>query len=131
MFCREAVADLQELAKDPSFPPVLLTSLASVEASRDFLAERWPEVRAIADPERVLYDGMGRKKGSFWQLFGPGVWRRGYEAWRRGYSVGRAVGNPLVLGGVFLVDESGRVLRQHEPKHAGDHPAWGSFVSES
>ena len=48
------MAELRELSEQGKLPPVLLFSLASVEATQDFYAERWPDARVVADPKKEL-----------------------------------------------------------------------------
>lgn len=127
------MAELRELSEAGSLPPVLLFSLASVEATQDFYAERWPDARVVADKEKELYGAFGRRRGSLRKLFGLGVWKRGFQLWRRGYGVGKAVGDPLVMSGFFAVDwspgsQEATITAAHDPKNAGDHPDWVAFA---
>ncbi|MBK8979100.1 MAG: AhpC/TSA family protein [Planctomycetes bacterium] len=115
-------ADLQAAAgREPGYPRVVLISLASVEANREFFAERWPAATVIADPTKALFAAFGRRRGSLLQLFGPRTFAAAFRAWRKGHRVGRARGDTLVMPGVFVVDGA-RVLYEHPFRDAGDHP---------
>jgi hypothetical protein len=81
-----------------------------------FLGERWPEARAVSDPDQQLYSALGLGRGRLGQLFGPRVLLAGLKA--RRFGVGKPVGDPLVMSGWFLV-EGGRVVWEHRHEHAG------------
>ena len=75
--------------------------MGTPEEGEQFLAKRWPEARAVSDPDRRLFDAFGLTKGSFRQLMGLRVWAAGARAVRHG--VGIPVGDPRVLAGTFVV----------------------------
>ncbi len=97
--------------------------LASPEEGESFLAERWPEARAVSDPDKVLYQGFGLTRGRLTQLFGPSVWMAGFRALREGHGGGRPQGDPLMMSSWFLVRDGAVVWRDlHE--HAGSERRW-------
>jgi hypothetical protein len=108
-------------ASDAAYPDVLLVSLASVEANRQFFADRWADARVVADPDKVVFEGFGRRRGRLLQLFGPAVMVRAFGALFRGYGVGRPQGDPTVMPGVFVV-RGADVLWAQDTKHVADHP---------
>lgn len=75
--------------------------MGTPEEGEQFLAERWPEARAVSDPDKRLFDAFGLGRGSLRQIVGLRVWGPGLKAVRHG--IGRPVGDPLVLAGSFLV----------------------------
>ncbi|MEY2980332.1 MAG: AhpC/TSA family protein [Planctomycetota bacterium] len=107
--------------QDADYPDVVLVSLASVEANREFFAKRWPEARVVADPGKVVFDGFGRRRGGLLQLFGPAVMVRAIGALFRGHGVGRPQGDPTVMPGAFVV-RGPDVLWAQDTKHVADHP---------
>jgi hypothetical protein len=111
----------QAVAADPAYPPVLLVSLASVEANRAFFASRWPDARVVADPQKRVFAAFGRRRGSFRQLFGLRVLARAVGALLRGHGVGRPQGDPAVMPGVFVV-RGEAVLWAHPTRNVADHP---------
>jgi hypothetical protein len=113
-------------AAAPDYPPVLLVSLASVEANREFFRERWPEARVVADPDKVIYEAFGRRRGSVRQLFGPRVLGRLLGALRRGHGVGRPQGDPTVMPGTFVV-QGPRILWAHETRDVADRPDFAAL----
>ena len=128
MFCREMVAELRQVvAKDPDYPEILVFVQGSVEQSRLFFAERWPEARAIADPRRRFYNAFGIRRGSLTQLVAsPGVILAGARAMAKGNIQGQTVGDTAQMPGLMLVQE-GCIVWQHRFRHAGDHPDWGQI----
>ena len=122
MFCREMVAELRQVAaKNPDYPDILIFAQGSVEQSRAFFAERWPEARAVADPRRRFYNAFGIGRGSLLQLASPGVLTAGARAVAKGHVQGQTIGDTAQMPGLLLVQE-GCIVWQHRFRHAGDHP---------
>ena len=125
------VADLRRCAESGAgAPPVLLVFQASVEAGVEFFAERWPDARAIADPERVLYAEFGRERGRLADFLAPRVWWRAFRALLRGFFVGKPVGDPTVMPGLFAV-RGREILREHRFRDVADHPDPCAFAAEA
>lgn len=122
VFCREMIEDLRVLSEDrPDFPRVLFFTLSGVERTREFFSDRWPEVAAVADPQKVVYRAVGSRRGRIVQLFGPKVWAASRRAARKGHRVGVPEGDPRQMPGMYLVQDS-TLLWEHEFEHAGDLP---------
>lgn len=118
------VAELRQVvAKDPDFPEVLIFAQGSVEQSKAFFAERWPQARAVADPRRRFYQAFGVGRGSLRQLASPGVLLAGARAAAKGHIQGQTIGDPATMPGLMLVQDN-CIIWQHHFKHAGDHPDW-------
>jgi hypothetical protein len=80
------------------------------------------DVAQISDPDCILYRSFGLRRGTLSQLFGPRVWRRGFDAGiRAGHGIGRLVGDGFQMPGVFLVFQ-GRVVRSFRHESAADRP---------
>jgi hypothetical protein len=54
-------------------------------------------------------------------MFGPGVWLAGARAALKGNTVGKPVGDPWTMPGLFLL-KGDAILWRHTFRHAGDHP---------
>lgn len=120
------VHDLRrERGRSEAFPETVLVFQADREQGRRFFDEHWPEARAIADPERALYSAFGLRRGGWGELLGPSVWKAGWRALRKGHGIGRPVGDPRVLPGLFLIRDTVVVWR-HDFAHAGEHPDWNA-----
>jgi hypothetical protein len=86
-----------------------------------FFGRHWPGARAVADAPRRLYAAFGIGTGRTRDLFGPAVWLAGARAALKGNGVGKPVGDPWVMPGLFLV-KGDAILWRHVFRHAGDHP---------
>jgi hypothetical protein len=106
----------------------VLVHQGTVEQGEALLARLWPDASAISDPERLLYAAFGLGRGRLGQLLGPATWLPGLRALSKRHFVGRPVGDPLTMPGVFLV-EGARVLWAHPFGHAGDQPSTTELVS--
>lgn len=125
------VAELRQVvANNPNFPDILLIVQGSVEQSRAFFADRWPEARAISDPRRRFYKAFGINRGSLTQLASPGLFVAGARAVSKGHIQGQTVGDAAQMPGLLLVQD-GCIVWQHRFRHAGDHPDWEKIVKVS
>lgn len=121
-FCREMVQDLKEMVEGRADAPELLFFyMGAPDEGEAFFSHYWPQARAVADAERVFYHAFGLNRGSWKQMFGLEVLACGIRAASKGHGLGRPVGDPLQMPGLFLVKGS-ELLWQHDFKHAGDHP---------
>lgn len=121
-FCREMVQDLKEMVQGRAdAPAILFFYMGAPEEGEAFFSHFWPEARAVADAERVFYRAFGLTRGSWKQMFGLEVLACGIRAASKGHGLGRPVGDPLRMPGLFLVQGS-EVRWEHAFKHAGDHP---------
>ena len=108
--------ELRARAAAKGFPRVLLVHLGTPEEGERFFSSRWPEARAVSDPDQSLYRAFGLQRASWSQLFGPRVFAAGLRAVRHG--VGRPVGNPLRMSGWFFLAD-GIVRWAHAHENAG------------
>lgn len=75
----------------------------------------------MSDPDGAFYRGFGLGRASLGQLFGPSVVACSLRAAAKGHGIGRPVGDPLQMPGLFSV-AGDRILWKHDFAHAGDHP---------
>lgn len=106
------------------YPPILFFYQGSIEDGHAFFERLWPEARAVSDLPRTFYNAMQIERGGMREMFGADVWACGIRATLKGQTIGRPVGDPWVMPGLFLVDQHGAILWQHDFAHAGDHPDW-------
>ena len=116
------MTDLRTAAQEvPGFPPVLLFHQGTVAEGADFFSERWPEARAVSDPDHVFYAAFEVQRGGLSQMFGLDALRNGAVALSQGYMQGKAVGDVWTMPGFFLVQ--GRMLLwRYGVDNAGDQP---------
>jgi hypothetical protein len=129
MFCREMVRDLRSLAAQPGYPPVILFFQGTPEEGKTFFDEYYPEARAIADLPKKFYTALGLRRASLGQMFGIQVWTCSFRAMSKGNFVGKAVGDPWIMPGVFLV-HGNEILWSHQFEHQADHPDWNAIPSK-
>lgn len=123
IFCREMVADLQDASKNlPGFPSILYVYQGTKIDGEQFFARHHPGASAIADPEKRLYGAFGIKRATFMQGFGPMVWPCAVRAVRKGSGMGRPIGDPWMLPGMFLICPDRTIRWSHPFRHVGDHP---------
>jgi hypothetical protein len=122
IFCREIVADLRKVSQARADYPALVFVFQEKPAQGErFFQQLWPGVAALSDPSQTLYKAFGLARGSWQELFGPGVWQCGWRAVRKGHFVGAASSDPFQMPGLFYVYQR-QVYWQHDCAHAGDHP---------
>ena len=97
--------------------------LAGPPEGEKFFAWRWPEARAVSDPDEDLYRGFGLGNASVRQLAGPRVLFEWLRAVLQGNGIGRISGNPLRMSAWFLV-HNGRIEWSHVHEHAGARRRW-------
>jgi hypothetical protein len=126
-FCKEAVHDIRAtIDKDPSFPPVLFFSQACPDEAVPFFEKHWPDARVVCDPDKEIYYAMGLRQGTFSQVWGLRVWTCSFRAFAKGNFIGRPVGDPWLMPGVFLV-RGPEIIWSHEYEHQGDNPEWSKI----
>ncbi len=130
-FCREALADLaaQRTRIEADGTRLLLVHLASdADAAAFFRGFRLDDVARIADPQRSLYRAFALGRGSFWQLFGPRIWWRGFMAGVvRGHGVGRLAGDGFQMPGTFLVKD-GAIVAGRAHRDAAERPDYAALA---
>lgn len=141
-FCRKMVKEVRvaadradaldkaqgENAGGRRYPRVVFVHLGDLDRAGEFFGEYWPGACAISDVDKALYGEFGLARGSVGQLCGPRALACGVRAMLQGHGIGRPVGDPLMMPGLFLVSPQGRILRRHLFAHIGDHPDFSSFV---
>ena len=116
------VGELRKVVQtDPTYPPVLLVHQGTAEEGTAFFSTFWPEARAVSDEAKTFFTAFGIERAGFMQVFGPGAAACSLRAAAKGYLPGKAVGDPWLLPGLFLV-QGEHVLWQHDFAHIGDHP---------
>ena len=95
--------------------------MGTPEEGEQFLAERWPEARAVSDEGKQLYAAFGLSRGSLRQVLGLNVMKAGLRSLLSGHGVGRPVGDPMQMSGWFLV----------RPNPSGGEVVWSDVHSNS
>lgn len=141
-FCRKMVREIRiaadradaldgaegEDAGGRRYPRVVFVHQGDLDRAGEFFGKFWPGACAISDVERALFGEFGVGRGSAGQLCGPRVLACGMKALLKGHGVGRPVGDPFMMPGIFLISPEGHILARHHFEHAGDHPDFPSFA---
>lgn len=123
IFCREMVKDLRRAESEiAGFPAVLYVYQGTVADGSAFFEKHHPGARAIADLPKRLYEAFGIQRATIGQGFGPMVWSCAIRAAAKGNGVGRPIGDPWMLPGMFLLQPDRSITWSHPFKHVGDHP---------
>ena len=130
-FCREAISQLSKHSSqiiNAGFEPVLIhmgntTSSQSLKNSYNL-----GDIKIISDPSRRFYKAFSLHRGTWWQLFGPRIWWKGFIAGiLKGHGVGQLVGDGFQLGGVFHLNN--KILKPiHIAKDAADVENWPKIL---
>lgn len=105
---------------------MLLVHLGTPAEGDAFLGKRWPEARAVSDPNRKLFHAFDLGRWTWTELFSPRVAWAALKAWR--FGVGKPVGDPLRKSGWYLVDE-GRVIWSQVHEHAGEERHYAELAA--
>lgn len=130
-FCREALSDIKasRAAIERSGARIVVVHLGEVEAMLEVLRHYGLEdLDRISDDSLDLYYAFGLHQGNWWQLAGPRVWWRGFNAaWLKGHGMGKPTGDVRQMPGMFLLD---RCEVTHSFRHgsASDRPLYEAFV---
>ncbi|MGC9326322.1 MAG: SelL-related redox protein [Candidatus Hinthialibacter sp.] len=131
-FCREALADLSQkrAAIEESGAKIALIHMGRDDQAAGFFAKYGlDDVSRFSDPERILYRAFDLKRGSFRQLFGWKVLKRGFQAAVfEGRGVGKPVGNGFQMPGAFLLHQ-GEIIKEFRHQSAADRPDYQEMSS--
>ena len=122
--CREIVSSLKR------FPEANVIFVASERAEEcaAFRERMASPHRFISDPNRSLYEAFGLGRGGVGQVLHPRVMRRGLEAMKSGVRQGKPSGDPMALGGAFVIDREGVVTWEHRSADISDNPCPQTIV---
>ena len=131
-FCREALKDLASRREEILRRGYGMAVVTMSDATENrHMAEEFGLTDAswIADPDRILYQALDLRRGSFLQLFGPVVFFRGIVAALKGHGIGPLGGDGFQMPGAFVLHE-GRVIREFRHARASDRPDLNSLACE-
>lgn len=130
-FCREALADLsRDRARLERDGARICLVLMAEDAEAEALLRRYglDDVLRVSDPSRALYHAFGLERGRLEQLMNLSILRRAISSTLRGNVIGRTIGDPKQMPGVFVLRD-GRVLRAHRHRSAADRPDYLSLIA--
>jgi peroxiredoxin len=132
-FCREALADLSSRRAEIEAAGVRLALVHmgdNESAGRVFARYGLEDVDRFSDPQRRLYRAFGLMRANFWQLFGPKVWWRGFQAAVLArHGLGKLVGDGFQMPGAFLIYR-GNLLVSFRHRTAADRPDYVALACD-
>jgi hypothetical protein len=111
----------RESEMNQAFPRVVFFFQGTAEQGEVFFRKRWPGATAVTDPDRLFFRAFRLRRGRFHELIGPKVWASAVRAMLKGHIVGKPVGDPRFMPGVFVV-RGNRVLWEQTIDHIGRMP---------
>ena len=103
---------------------VIAIGQGTPEQAASFREGQGIAIDLLVDPDRRTYAIAGAKVATMGELFSLGALKRGLAARREsGVMQGMTQGHPAQLGGVLVVDVSGRIAYAHMASEASDLPA--------
>jgi peroxiredoxin len=122
-FCRETVHEISKLESvihDKKLKLVFVHMSDPAYGDEFFSKYYQSSVSHISDPQRLLYQSLGLRRGSLSQIFGPSTFIRGFWAGMiKGHGLGKPEGDPMQLGGFFIISE-GRIVFEYKTTKASD-----------
>ena len=130
-FCREALADIafQRRRIEATGAQIVLVHMGTDQHAHEFFHRYGlSDLPRVCDSIRTLYRAFGLGRGGIWQVLGPGLWWRGFQAAilsRNG--IGWPVTDMFQMPGIFLIFH-GQVLRSFVHHSAADRPNCAKMV---
>jgi peroxiredoxin len=101
---------------------VAAIGLGEPKHARRYCGQLAPHITCLCNKTAEAYEAYGIREGTLAQLVNAGLWKGVMRATKAGFIQGRATGNSRLLGGTFVVDQSGVIRHVHYNRFAGDHP---------
>lgn len=130
-FCREALADIafQRRRIEATGTQIVLVHMGTDQAAHEFFYRYGlSDLPRVSDSTRTLYRAFGLGRGGVWEVFGPSLWRRGFQAAiLRRNGIGWPDTDMFQMPGIFLIFH-GQVLRSFVHQSAADRPNYAKLV---
>lgn len=117
VFCKDQVLDL----RGEHTLNIAFVVPAGPAQAREFAQKMQVLHPMFCEPEGDLYREFGLREGRLSQFVSPRVITAGLRATLRTGVQGRPIGNPLQLGGTFVIDTDGYMRLARPAKDAADH----------
>lgn len=133
-FHREALEDLRAAKPSIEREGAQLAIVHMGEGANEIeqASERYTlDAIHLSDPDRRVYQQVGLPRGSFGQLFGPEVFRRGFSACLlEGHGVGALKGDGFQLGGLALLRQ-GKLVWSRALSTAAERPDYAAEAAKA
>jgi len=129
-FTREALADLaaQRAAIETVGARLVLVHMVDEAKAKTLFEQRgMGDVLRISDPGQQLYQAFELRRGSMWEVAGPGMWWRGIKTVFSGHGFGVPEGDVLQLPGAFLLQD-GQIIKAYRHQSSSDRPDYSELA---
>jgi peroxiredoxin len=102
---------------------VVLVSSGTAAQAEVFRRDYRVPFTVICDPERVLFKKYSLREMTLRDYLSPRMWVKSVQVMAQGYGHKSGEGSEAQLGGVFIIETSGKVAYAHIAADAADHPS--------
>jgi peroxiredoxin len=102
---------------------VVLVSSGTTAQAEVFRRDYRVPFTVICDPERVLFKKYSLREMTLRDYLSPRMWVKSIQVMAQGYGHKSGEGSEAQLGGVFIIETSGKVAYAHIAADAADHPS--------
>ena len=123
-FAREALADVasHRQAIQQSGAGIVIVHMQTDEDAGNLLTRYGlADLPRISDPDQKVYQAFELKRGSLWQVAGPGMWWRAVQSLFKGNLAGIPNADVYQLPGAFLVHH-GQIVNAFRGRSSSDRP---------
>ena len=117
IFCREQIAELRPFQNEN----IVLVSMGRTQEAADFKRKMEIPQVMISDPNKLLYDAFGLRRGSFGQILNPTLTRKSIRLMKNGHKPGMVKHDPWMMAGVFRIEQDGEVSYSHYASDISDN----------
>ena len=117
IFCREQIAELREFKSEN----IVLVCMGRIQETADFKRKMEIPQVMVSDPNKLLYEAFGLRRGSFGQVINPTLTRKSIKLLKGGHRWGMLKGDPWMLAGVFRIEQDGEVSASHYATDISDN----------
>lgn len=117
IFCREQITGLRPYQHEN----IILVSMGKVSEVADFKERMEIPQHIISDPNKLLYEAFGLRRGSFSQIVNPTTIRKTFNAMRSGNTIGMVKTDPWMLAGTFRIEQDGDVSFENYASDISDN----------
>jgi peroxiredoxin len=117
IFCREQIAELREFKSEN----IVLVCMGRVQEAVDFRRKMEIPQPLVSDPNKLLYEAFGLRRGSFGQILNPTLARKSIRLMQSGHKFGVLKHDPWMMAGVFRIEQDGDVSYTHYTADIADN----------
>lgn len=117
IFCREQITGLRPYGD----LNIVFVSMGRVNEAAEFKERMEIPQTILSDPNKLLYEAFGLRRGSFSQIVSPTITRKSIQAFKMGSRPGMLKQDPWMMAGVFRVEPDGEVSYCHYASDISDN----------